>query len=136
MRCVAMQRDRMLPRVATWPHLKRQRRTSEPVGARAMADGATGERNMDTAVLDALLGSLPQGFVLLDLETRIVRLSTSFATRFAATTTELVGKPLGDVLPALAQVVADARERVLARGESLNDVALSGIGGATRWSSN
>jgi PAS domain S-box-containing protein len=101
-----------------------------------MADDAAGRSRVDSAVLDALLGHLPQGFVFLDLDTRIVRLSTFFATRLATTPAELIGRPLSDVVPALAEALAAARERVLARGESLLDVELFGIGGATRWSSN
>ncbi len=98
--------------------------------ARARADESL-------SLLDTVFASAPIGLAFWDRELRYVRINESLARMNGLPVSEHVGRRIEEVLPGVGAEVADALRRVVATGEPMLDVEVTGetpaSGGRRTW---
>lgn len=77
-------------------------------------------------LLGALFAHAPVGFALIDTDLRFVAVNDALAAVNGLPAADHLGRPVADVLPDLAPGAIDALRHVLATGEPLRDVEVSG----------
>lgn len=82
------------------------------------------ERN--EALFNAFFTASPTGMAILDRELRFVRINHPLARLHGVPTDDHLGRPLEQVLPALAAIVAPLMREVLVTGRSIHNVEVSG----------
>src|SRR5207245_6545604 len=78
------------------------------------------------ALLDTLLATAPVGFAFVDRDLRYVRINDSLAAMNAATPEAHLGRTVREMLPEIADEIEPLHRRVLATGEPVLDVELTG----------
>lgn len=77
-------------------------------------------------LLDALHGASPTGFAFLDRDLAFVYVNDAMARLHGVPREQHTGRPLREVLPGVADAIADGLAHVLATGQSVSEIPLSG----------
>ncbi|HET7584077.1 MAG TPA: ATP-binding protein [Gemmatimonadaceae bacterium] len=93
---------------------------------RSGAMAAVREREHALALLDALLASAPMGFALHNRDLRYLRINRVLAEINGVPIADHIGHTMRDVVPTIAPIVEPVLERVLATGEPIVDMELTG----------
>jgi PAS domain S-box-containing protein len=84
------------------------------------------ERQAATALLDNLYETAPIGLAFLDRKLRYVRINEKLAAMTGLTAAEHIGRTASEVLPGMGGSIEDNHRRVLATGEAILNLELSG----------
>lgn len=94
--------------------------------ARAAAEAAEGAKDESLALLDTLLDAAPVALGFIDRTFRYIRMNTALAEIHGVQANQELGRTLGEVVPLLAPRLEQIVAEVLATGEPLRDLEISG----------